>query len=561
MSLADEQLACAAALVEGLVAGGLRHACISPGSRSTPIALSLDRHPAVRVWVHLDERSSAFFALGIAKASGEAVAVACTSGTAAAELYPAAVEASQSRTPLVLLTADRPARLVGTGANQTIDQTGLYGRFSRRDFDLAPPRAGDERTWRLSGSVAADAAIGAPAGPVHLNLRFEEPLSPDPAISSTGVGLATSLLQTSDEPMLADLDVDRAVEELSGSAVVVMVGSTPSPPTTLLMLADRMGWPVMAEPASGARRPGFALAAGQPLIANGHWLETHSATTVLQVGAALTTRASQRLTASASRLVVVDDFYLEPDVEGRADLRIHTDIEMLARALIKLPLDPSPAGHAEAWKTADAVARRTVDRLLDGWEEPFEGRVARDLAGHLDGLCVGSSMPIRDLDTFMAPKERFRVIADRGASGIDGFVSMALGAAAAGGPDVALMGDLTFLHDMGALLWNARRAVDATLVVVNNGGGTIFGFLPQRELPEFERLFETPHGVDLGAVALATGAGHTRVERAGDLLVAVDAARSGGGVNVIEVVVDAELDRRRHAEVQAAVDAALGTPA
>ena len=500
MGLGDVSLACASALVDALAHRGVRHACLSPGSRSTPLALALDREDRIRTHMHLDERSAAFFALGIAKATGAPAALACTSGTAAAEYLPAVVEASQSRTPVVVLTADRPPRLRGTGANQTIDQTDLYGRYARAYLEPpVPANAADVGAWHDTGFRAVAAAVGTPAGPVHVNCPFDEPLVPE------GVPVATPPPPADEtEPEDRGIEEDAARESLegfletyAGRRGVITLGPLPPPRTlSLLSLGTLLGWPVLAEPLSGLRLDaggaGRALAAGQLLIGDPGWLES--------------------------------------------------------------------------WRQADLLARASVDRVLDRWVEPFEGRVARDLAAFLPHgavLCIGSSSPVRDLDTFMAPRrpprvwtapDLLRVVGNRGASGIDGFISTALGVAVAEtSPTYALMGDLTFLHDAGALLWSGRAEIDLVVVVLTNGGGELFSLLPQRELPELRELFVTPHRVDLGAVCAAAGVGHERALRSDDLLPAVQRAARARGIRVVEVTIDPERGRDRRAEVRAAV--------
>jgi 2-succinyl-5-enolpyruvyl-6-hydroxy-3-cyclohexene-1-carboxylate synthase len=592
MNRGDVNLACGLALVDELVRGGVRFACVSPGSRSTSIALALDRHPAITVHVHLDERSSAFFALGIAKSTLRPVVVACTSGTAAAELWPAVVEASQARMPIVLLTADRPPRVRGTGANQTIDQRRLYGRYVRTSLEPpVPESSADAEAWKDVAGRALD-ALAPLSGPIHVNCPFEEPLVP--AADADPLRIRGAPRDRASWTREADPDdARRFARTISGARGVLVAGGLGGDVSgTISFFAEALHWPVIAEPTSGARLPLEALAAGQALLGSSAWLDTHRPDVVVQIGATPTTRATQAFVTSAERLIVVDRFHPDPDPEGRATLRIHTDPEELLRAIVDRPvtqgegliavatpegsphpdtrelfakaIDPAPDGWLAAWRGADDRARGALDAALDAHDEPNELRIARDVAAALpDGatLVVGSSMPIRDLDYAMAPRRGLRVLANRGASGIDGFVSTVLGVAAAGrGPTSALCGDLTLLHDVGTLPWNARRGIDAVFVVPNNGGGTIFSFLDQRDLPELEPLFVTPHGVDLGAICAAAGAGHRTVERSGELASALGASASAGGVGVVEVMVDPDRNRMHHAEVQAAVDGALRRP-
>jgi 2-succinyl-5-enolpyruvyl-6-hydroxy-3-cyclohexene-1-carboxylate synthase len=586
----DLSFACAWALVDELVARGARLACLSPGSRSTPLALALARHDGVQLHVHLDERSSAFVALGIAKASGKPVVVATTSGTAVAELFPAVVEASQARVPLVVLTADRPPRLRGTGANQTIVQPGIFGDYVRASLDLpVPTTEGQEAWWRQAAREALDAVVEEPLGPVHLNCPFEEPLSPEtgevPLDDHQEPGGPAG--GPREDVRLAADETERLAEVVSGARGAVVVGGLPPYLTAATRTWSRlMGWPVLAEPTSNARRPGEALAAGQAVLASS-WAERHRPEVAIQLGAAPTTRATQAFVASADRLVVADRWHLDPDPERHAWWRLAVDPDALTDALRGHPvvqggvgialtgsptddevealwagrIDPAPGGWTEGWRAADDVARRTIEATLDAWDEPFEPRIARDVAAWIpDGglLFVGNSTPVRDLDLAMAPRGGLTVLANRGASGIDGLLSTAIGVAAARrGPTVALLGDLSFLHDAGALAWNATRGADLTVVVVNNGGGHVFSLLPQRSLPEHEPLFVTPHGVDLGALCRAAGAGHERVERAADLPPALDRAAGAGGLRVVEVAVDADLGLRRRAALRDEVDRAL----
>jgi 2-succinyl-5-enolpyruvyl-6-hydroxy-3-cyclohexene-1-carboxylate synthase len=564
MATGDVSLACATALIDELVAGGTRHACVSPGSRSTPLALALERHPGITVHVHLDERSSAFFALGLAKTLRKPVAVACTSGTAAAELFPSVVEASQARVPLFLLTADRPPRLRGTGANQTIDQVRLFGAYPRAYLaPSVPASAADALEWRQTGRDAVAACGGPQPGPVHVNCSFEEPLVPTGEVVDVPERDPARVERADRNPEPLAADVDRAARELSGARGVVVAGSNWwMASSEVAQLAQRLGWPLLAEPTSGLRRPGWTLAAGQALIGSAGFLERHRPDVVLQIGATPTTRTSQAFVAAAQRLLVVDLFHPDPDPERRASWRLAANPDRLARSLADRRIEPAPEGWLASWQVADERARRAMDVLLDATDEPAELRLARDLAASVpeDGtLFVGNSTPIRDLDVAMAPRDGLQVLANRGASGIDGLVSTALGIATAGTrPTVALIGDLSLLYDAGALLWNGQRLPpDLVLVVPNNRGGAIFGSLGQRDLPERDRLFVTPQDVDLAALSTAAGVGHARVERMSDLATAVGDARASRGIRVIEVPAPAERSHRQRADVQIAVDAAL----
>jgi 2-succinyl-5-enolpyruvyl-6-hydroxy-3-cyclohexene-1-carboxylate synthase len=548
-------------VVDDLVRFGMEHATVSPGSRSTPIALALKRHPNVNVHVHLDERAAGFFALGIAKATGRPVAVACTSGTAAAELLPAVVEASMSRATLVVLTADRPPELRGVGANQTIDQVGLFGGFVRASVDApVPGDAPDEDVWHELVLEITRASMGLPPGPVHLNLPFREPLVGEPATlpASPPSGTGFTLSADAEPEELAALQ-----REITSTARgLILAGSMRESPPTLPELARRAGWPLLAEPTSNLRVPG-ALSAGQLLLAHPRFVERHVPEVVVQFGAAPTSRAGLELVRRASKLVIVDQDHLVADPHRRAAWTIRAEPAGFLHRLLEGAEPPEESPWLREWIGADASVREAVDALLDGWEEPYEGRVARDVAASApDGsvLVVGSSMPVRDLDAYMAPRTGLGVVANRGASGIDGFVSTALGVSATEVRTTALCGDLTMLHDVGSLIWSARRGHDCVVVVPNNDGGVIFSFLPQRDLPELEELFTTPHGLDLAAVAAAAGAGHVRVERASDLIPAIGRARDAGGVHVVEVPTAQARTVELHARVQGEVTAVLDRP-
>jgi 2-succinyl-5-enolpyruvyl-6-hydroxy-3-cyclohexene-1-carboxylate synthase len=570
-------------LVDELARAGVTDACLAPGSRSAPLALALAEHPGIAVHVHLDERSAAFFALGAAKRSGRPVVVVCTSGTAAANLHPAVLEADHARTPLLVLTADRPPELRGTGANQATDQLKLYGPAVRWFCEVGvpsdDPAAG--RYWRSLASRAWAEAAGPPAGPVHLNLAFTDPLVPLDPSQGPGSRLAGEAAEGRPDgaPWTAAPAGVRAAAPADVAALAEAVRASPRgllvagwgaelDPAAVDAFAAAGGWPVLADPLSGARRGPAAISTYDGLLRAPRFAAGHRPDLVVRVGGAPTSKALTAWLDASVPQVLVDPAggWLDP---GRsASLRLTADPSALLAATAALLEGrgprPAPAPWLEAWLEAERLAREAIDGLLEEWAEPFEGRVARDLVAWMpDGgtLVVGSSMPVRDVDAFARPRDGLRLVANRGLSGIDGFVATALGVAAAGDePVAALCGDLTLLHDASSLLGAAGRPRGAVLVVCDNDGGGIFSFLPQARLPAelFEPLFGTRHGLDLAALAAAARVPSRVVEKAADLVPALDAALAGGGTRLVLVRGDRAANLARHQALTEAVAAAVG---
>jgi 2-succinyl-5-enolpyruvyl-6-hydroxy-3-cyclohexene-1-carboxylate synthase len=592
----DATTAFARALVDEWARAGVNDACVAPGSRSAPLALALAADDRFRVHVHLDERSAGFFALGTAKASGTPAVVVCTSGTAAANFHPAVLEAHHARTPLLVCTADRPPELRDTGAGQTVDQIALYRGAVRWFCEVGVPedRPQAARSWRSVAARAVAEALGPPAGPVHLNLAFREPLVPTgaPLVDAPGRPDGrpwTTVTRAQRVPNAATVArLAASVREHRRGLVVAGWGSGTSP-DAVDAFASAAGWPVLADPISCLRAGRHDVSTYEALLRAPGFADRHRPEIVLRLGAAPT---SKTLTSwldddVPQALVDPDGAWLDP---GRgASERLAVDAEPLLTAVTDAlaAVAPGPVGAEEgagatrsaptaerragrdapsrwlrSWLEAERVARAALDDLLDGWEPLFEGRVARDVVDVVpDGstLVVASSMPVRDVEAFARPRSGVRFLANRGVNGIDGFVSTALGAAArSSGPVVALLGDLCLLHDANGLLGAADRGIDLTFVVLDNDGGGIFSFLPQAALPEhFELLFGTPHGIDLATLATAHGLAAERVEKAGDLAPTLRRVLAAGGVRLVIVPTDRADNVARHREAWAAVAAAL----
>lgn len=582
-------------LVDELARAGVREVCVAPGSRSTPLVLALAEDERLRAFVHLDERSAAFFALGLGRATGRPAAVVTTSGTAAANLLPAVVEASWSEVPLLLLTADRPRRLRDADANQAIDQVRLFGNYPRLFLDLAAPEVEGRalRHLRVQASRAVAAALGPVAGPVHLNVPFEKPLEPDPAPRDPASHEAPRVPE--DVPPGFEEEHPRAAggrddgtsytrvvvgrtrlsdDEVEGVAArvraaprgVIVAGPHPDSGRVgpaALRLAAATGYPLLADPLSGGRfgPGGGALRVGRSdlLLRDPSVREALRPELVIRVGASPTSAAVRAFLEEAvpARQVVVDGGHRWKDHLAAATDYLRADAGDLLEALTARVGEVANAGWREAWREADGAADGTVAKALEG--ALFEGTVLAEAARAVPGggaLFVSSSMPVRDLDAFGASREEaVRVHGNRGASGIDGIVSSALGVAAgSAGPTVAVLGDVALIHDMNGLLAARKQELDAVLVVIHNDGGGIFHMLPIREHePAFTPYFATPHGLDFRHAAALYGLPFIRAESREELRTALAAGLAEGGCRIVEVRTDREENRKRHEAVAEAV--------
>ena len=550
----------ASRFVAALHAAGIRDAVLCPGSRSAPLALAFDRSP-IETHVSLDERAAGFFALGLARASRRPVALVCTSGSAAANYFPAVVEASSARVPLILATADRPPELRDTGAPQTIDQIKLYGDLVRWFVEVGIPedsRAMLEYAASL-GTRAAAEAWRAPAGPVHVNFAFREPLLPEPdAMPPWPVALPESHVAPE-----AVRPSRRSVERLAKTVRSLRRGllvcgpddNGPGFARAIARLSDVTGYPVLADPASQIRYGAPFLGAYDTFLRVPSLAERFGPELVLQFGAALTSKVYH---VYAARHPGASHVLVDPAAEWRSPARrarevIAADPEETAAALAEAldgSTDPLPSWREEITR-ADGDAREILARHTRRDDAITEGALYPALLDVLpeDGiLFVGNSMPIRDLDAFVpALPRRIRVLANRGANGIDGVVSSALGASA--GSDAPLLlvtGDLSFHHDLNALHMARGKRVAATIVVVNNDGGGIFSFLPAARHEAFERYFGTPHGLDFSAIASLYGLPYARPERWEDVQRRVADSLHARATEVIEVRTDRNRNRAWH---------------
>lgn len=581
-----------AAFFEELALSGVREVCISPGSRSTPLVVAAQGISELRCRPILDERSAGFFALGLARQSGRPVVLICTSGTAAANYWPAVVEAHTARVPLLLLTADRPPELRDWGAGQTIDQLGLYGSYVRRFVEVPVP-VGGARARGYARTLACRAvaeARGRPAGPVHLNWPLREPLDggaqPTPARETEGRplrgrsrGAWTTVSPPSGEPSAAEraalLEIAR-----QGERGLVICGPLPPDAETSAAIADLarlLGWPLWADPLSQLRRGPHVptapvLAHGDLLLRDAEFAEAWAPDVVLRIGDAPVSKAL-RLALEArppEHWILVDPDRVWHDPSHLASRVVVADPGCLCRALAEdwreAGLSERQGDYRAGWLAADARAADALENALAGETELYEPGAVRDVVRALAPdatLYVSNSMPIRDLDAFMPRGARpLRLHGHRGASGIDGLVSGAAGAAAADcGPVLLLTGDLALLHDVGGLRLAQSLPQGLTIVVLNNDGGGIFSFLPVAERGEavgFETFFRTPHGLDLAHLGPLHDAEFTRVRDADELRKRLARPWTGPGLRLIEVPVDRDGNVKHFRELAALAASAGG---
>lgn len=565
----DVQATFCATLVDEWVRAGITDAVVSPGSRSTPLALAIAADERLRLQVVLDERSASFRALGLAKVTERPVVLLCTSGTAAVEYHAAVAEADLDRVPLLVCTADRPAELHGIGAPQTVDQQFLFGRSARWFGQIGLPDPSNEGAWRSFASRAfCEATAGSRGpGPVHLNLPFREPLVGQPqALPASRAAGAPWHTVLSDPGELVAL--------VSGRRGIIVVGAGASAPdevstrAAIATMAEELGWPVLTEPRSRVRHGSGALvAAVDQILRSAKAAEALRPEVIVRFGAPWASKVFGQWLASCVDAVDVlvdpDNAWLDP--HRTAAFVIRSSARSVAARFLATPfidntvVVPADPSWLAQWQSVSAAADHVLGSALDQIDaapmtEPWLARAVVREVPEGSRLVVSSSMPVRDVEWFSALRGDVEILANRGANGIDGVVSTILGVASAGDrrPTFGLLGDLSFLHDAGALASTAD--LDATLIVIDNAGGGIFEFLPQASTlsrERFELLFGTKQPVDLASVIRGYG---VTVEEPSTKSAFVEAMHQiPSGLRVILLKTDRQANVVHHNELQRAV--------
>ncbi len=559
------------AVIDELVAGGVRKVVLSPGSRSTPLALLLAACPEIHIYLDIDERSAGFLALGMAKAERRPVALVCTSGTATANYYPAVVEAFYARVPLIVMTADRPHELLHVGAPQTIQQAGMYGNYvkSASEIDIPEQDLTMIRHDRLICARAVALAVTRPYGPVHLNFPLREPLVPqipepwpenrfDSAAVRVTAGVRT-LPGTEVEVLAAGLKGIKKGLIICGELEAADAGAE------LLRLAERLGFPLLADPLSGLRRPdagATVIWSYDTFLRAEHTAASFHPELILHFGAVPVSKGLKLwLKGQTCPQFVVDGGDGWRDPEGTARKMIYCDEAWLCRTLA----DRLPRQNDREWIGRwQRVSGETANALADVRHRPLLDEMQvfaclQDLLPADAHLFAGNSMPIRELDTFLTGDHSFpAVYANRGVNGIDGVVSTAVGVSLVKKHTVLVIGDLSFFHDMNGLLAARQHHADLTIILMNNDGGGIFSFLPQAsEKKYFEALFGTPHGLDFAHAAALYGADYSEVTELAGFEQALKHAFHRSGLKIIEVPVSRSENVAGHRRLRQQIGDAL----
>ena len=551
----------ASLIVDELFRHGVTFFCISPGSRSTPLTVAAAAHDRTETQIALDERGAAFYALGYARAANRPAVLICTSGSATANYFPAVVEAYQSRIPLIILSADRPPELRDSGANQTIDQVGIYGSYVNWAIDLPAPDTAIKPEFVLSSvDQAVYRSIRPPAGPVHINCMFREPLEPQSIPVNEDYAHSITMWSQHQEPwtryiqsasVLSETDLRAVATELDSSAKTVLTVGRTGNDATLTAIADlarAAGWPVFADIASGWH-PGddriFTIHWYDQLLATESFKELLEGCRILHFGDPLTSkRFLQFVTANPpGHYIHVHDHCRRQDPAHCFTRRIETDVAAFCNGLKRLMKrsEPNPEFN---------IFNDRAGKIVEGFIEQLTGiseiSIAKIIAATLpagQGLFLGNSMPVRDFDMFGRLKNYpIRVGANRGASGIDGSVASAAGfARGISAPVTAVIGDLAFLHDLNSLDLIRKSKHQIILVVINNNGGGIFSFLPIASYKEvFEPYFATPHNLHFGSAAELFGINHTKVTDSANFLSVYRKGLKQENHDIIEVITDRE---------------------
>ena len=602
------------AFVDELQRAGVHDVVICPGSRSTPLAMVLAAQKGIHTWMHVDERSAAFFALGMAKRLAQPIALVCTSGTAATNFCPAIVEAHLTHVPLLVLTADRPHELRDNGAPQAIDQNRLYGTHVKWFIDVALPEANNNalRYIRTLANRAVALTSAIPAGPVHLNIPLREPLVPAaqpdqplpplaqrdpiawhgrpdnaPYVTVTndsnvgvrgGVERGGGLALTQPDDVAAALSPYRhlldTIHATPRGLIIVGPDNDPELPELLTQLAQRTGYPILADPLAQLRSSSlnspFVLSSYDAFLRIDAFIEDVASEVIVRFGAMPTSKPLllyQKRYASCPQIVVDGNAGWEEPTQLASEI-IHANPVSLCCALLPFLMDvpDRDAQWIKKWQRAERLTRQSLQSAIQDFGPLFEGRVFTELATLLPQkttLYVGNSMPIRDLDTFFwESASPIRIMGNRGANGIDGMISSALGASAVNkeGPTVLVIGDLSFFHDLNGLLAARLHQLDLTIILINNDGGGIFSFLPQAAYPEhFEQLFGTPTGLDFAPVVQMYGGSFQCVTDWHTFRSAVNESIASGGFHVVEVPTVRDSNVQMHRQLWKVVADALAS--